>query len=233
MNDRVTRWRNHGLAIWNYRLCDGETAEKEFQCPLTPRARALWIALRTHRLLSTLHPFAHAQKASISTQSGGEDAVVVQLKTAQATEKLLKRLRCTYDVIASDISLALDCLETDALGERRKLTIEGGGTLIMSIDLDEQGNLDMTFEDAISLAFFLHVDIYSPLTYGQIRENRELAAWNGPLLSNFLKRLEREIPATFDGVDAADYKGLVGRYGFIPPDDDVKLRHHTSLPKDL
>ena len=29
--------QSHGLAIWNYRLCFGGTAENEFKCPLPPK----------------------------------------------------------------------------------------------------------------------------------------------------------------------------------------------------
>jgi hypothetical protein len=84
----------------------------------------------------------------------------------------------------------------------------------MAAELDEAGRLDLRSDFAVFLTFFLNVDIYSPLTWGEMRDNQALATLNGPLLTRFLKRLEQDMPAQFGGVIADDYAGLVGRYGF-------------------
>jgi hypothetical protein len=226
MSNRVTWRKSYGLAIWSYRLCTPLSLESALPCPRDSEARAMWIATRVKRLLSALDGFAQARKAAVSTQSRGEDAFVFNLNTAQASEELLECLKHTEDVMAIDISLTLHCLQPDAHGRPQEFTVETGGDITISVDLGAEGHLDTAFEDPIALTFFLNADLYSPLTFGEIRENEDLATLNSPLLSRFLKRIEEEVPAEFCGVEADSYEEVVGRYGF-----DCKPTPGLAVPR--
>lgn len=214
MLNEVTWRTDYGLAIWNYCLCSSAASENSFKCPLDSKSRATWIEARLKNLLSILNNFAHPEKVGISTLSKGEDAFIIYIKNENSFQDLLKKIRHIEDLIAVDILLTLNCLKPDSNDRIQPLIIQGGGQIIIDLDLDEKGNLDMSFEDPISLAFFLNIDIYSPLTWTKNRDNHELALINGPLLSRFLKNIENKMPAQFSGVDASDYHGIVGRYGF-------------------
>ncbi|WP_261249112.1 hypothetical protein [Laspinema olomoucense] len=85
-----------------------------------------------------------------------------------------------------------------------------------------------TSRTSASLIWFtlgLDVDIYAELSWGEQRDNTQLAQLNGPRLSAFLHRLEEDIPAEFLRLDAPDYKDIVDRYGCLVVSQRSPVNH--------
>ncbi len=78
-------------------------------------------------------------------------------------------------------------------------------------EADEQSKPRSLDQSLVSL----DVDVYSPSTWGQQRDNGGLARTNGPLLSNFLAALRELVGAQLGrSIDADDYAGHVDASGF-------------------
>lgn len=68
------------------------------------------------------------------------------------------------------------------------------------------------------------------MSWGQIRDNSKLAALNSPRLSEFLQRLEREVPANLMSIDADDYQGMIDGHGFFAPKIKSLSRRPSRKP---
>jgi hypothetical protein len=202
-----------GLAIWNYQLDFSKASKSQY---LNPHQRAIALKDIVFKLLfNTLDDFAKPQKATISTTSIGEDSFVFYLNSPKSIPKFVRKLEQTQDVNNIEIDLTLECLEL-AEGDRltKKLEIPLGAYISISVELDDEGNLDLSSEEPVSLNFCLNVDIYAPIKLSREDYNDELAQLNRPKLTNFLRRLEADLPVEFVWFDAPDYEEFVGRYGF-------------------
>lgn len=211
-------WRRKGgLALWNYYLWSPEAAEESIRLLRDTKQRKHWLAARVCQAIYALPSFARAEEVSIWTLSSGEDTFVINLQTKRALAKLERILRCTNDITDVQFSLTLLVAEPSSVGEVAEHEIDGAADLCFYIELDESGELDTSLEPPIWLTLSLDVDIYAPISWGQIRDNSKLAALNSPRLSEFLLRLEREVPAKLMSIDADDYQGMIDRKGFFDP----------------
>lgn len=209
MATKKTWRRSSGLASFEYRLHLAEDAHE-------PSRRREWLASVVERLLMILDGFAEPTRIEGSTLRDGEDAFVAELSSAQARTQALTLLKAGADVTQLDIDLALQCYDLTDSGEVvTVLLADGALTLLLSLAPD--GHLRSDRLNPIRLILTLDCDIYAPLSWGAERDNRVLAAHNGPLLRDFLLRLERELPVALLAIDAPDYANQVGRHGFDLP----------------
>ena len=213
MNNKTAWTPKMGLAIWNYQLDFSKASKSQY---LDPHQRAIALTdIVFNRLLKILDDFAKPQKAAISTLGLGEDSFIFYLTSPKSMQKFLRKLEKTPDVNNLEIDLTLDCLEfADGNDIIKKLEIPLGAYISISVELDDEGNLDLSSEEPVSLNFFLNVDIYAPIKLSREDYNDELAQLNGPKLTNFLRRIEEYLPVEFVWVDAPDHDEFVGRYGF-------------------
>lgn len=210
----ISTWRRgSGLMVWTYNLCIPPAIIEKLTLPLY---RRLWIVERIERLLKALDNFARVEDVAIDTRSGGEETFAIQDWQGEPSQRqLIEELKTIDDVVNLDLTLNLQCLTLSVLGIPEKLGIKSGGNISIFVELDDNGELDTTTPSPIWLTFGLDVDIYAPLSWGEQRDNTNLAQLNGSRLSAFLHRLEEDIPGEFLGVDAPDYQDLVNRYGFL------------------
>jgi hypothetical protein len=81
--------------------------------------------------------------------------------------------------------------------------------------------LDPTTDAPVYLRLKLNADVYAPRSIGDIKDNKLLAALNGPRLSGFLERIERDVPAQLLEIHQDHHPpGTVGPRGFKAPNGD-------------
>jgi len=112
------------------------------------------------------------------------------------------------------MDLDLTCLRQDL----EPFVIGSGAEFWVNIDLTDSGTLDTTADAPVYLRVGLNADIYSPRTQTKVRDNTLLSRLNGPRLTQFLERIERDVPAQFLEMHGAHYNGMVGPRGFTAPD---------------
>ena len=215
MIESQTWRRKGGLALWNYDLCSSFAGEESIQLLSNSKQRKNWLGTRVCQAIYALKGFARAEEVSIWTLSSGEDTYVIDLCVKGAFGKLEQILRCTNDITDVQFSLMLLVEAVSPSNEVEQYEIDGGADLGFYIELDELGKLDVSFQPPIWLTFSLDVDIYAPTSWGQIRENSQLAVLNSPRLSKFLQRLEHDVPAKLMSIDADDYQGMIGSHAFF------------------
>ncbi len=158
-------------------------------------------------LLRLLGDFAAPREIGLTTGSGGENAAVIAVDAlpdgAEGLERVLRAHTDLEDVV---VRVDLLCTPPDGEGTVRLL---GGATLWLTLEEDEE---DAPFR----LLVELQVDLYAPLSWGEVRDNRALAALNRPRLAGFLRRLQEELGAELVDIDAPSYRGQVGPFGFDP-----------------
>jgi hypothetical protein len=220
-------WKSKmGLAIWNYRLKQPKYSIYNNGGSLglgvlddnsltAPEFRGLYLKEIVIKFFRSLEDFANPKKVAISTISAGEDSFVVYLKSAKSYEKLFNKIETTTDINNIEIDLTLQCFNlAEGNNMPKKLEIDLGAYVAISLELDEEGHLDLSSEQPFSLNLFLNVDIYAPIKLSREHYNGEIAQLNQPRLANFLHRLEETLPVEFVWVDAPDYEESIGRYGF-------------------
>ena len=215
MIESQTWRRKGGLAMWNYDLWSSIAAEESIRLLRDIQQRKNWLAARVCRAIYALKGFARAEEVSIWTLSSGEDTHVMNLGTKGALAKLERILHCTSDITDVQFSLTLLVAALSPNGEVEEYEIDGGADLSFYIELDESGELDVSLEPPIWVTFSLDVDIYAPVSWGQIRDNSKLASLNHPRLSGFLQRLEHDLPAKLMSIDADNYQGMIDSHGFF------------------
>jgi hypothetical protein len=95
--------------------------------------------------------------------------------------------------------------------------ITRGAGFYVNFALTESGALNTAMEDPVYLRMVLYADPYAPVSRGPVKDNAVLAAINGPRLTAFLERIERDVPARLLEVDEEVYRGAVGPRGFLSP----------------
>lgn len=212
MGDAKTWLWDSPLVGWNYLpmiRSDGRLRPLDLQDTGVRRA---WLCGLVSRLPELLGDFAHPDKVRVSTRDKGESACVIQWRDKESLSTLLAFLQ-QAEVTLVHAYLDLDCLKEDL----EPLVIPWGAELVINMWLDETGSLDLTSDAPVYLRFLLNADIYAPRSLGDIRDNAILAALNGPRLTAFLGRIERDVPAQFLDIDGESYGGLVGPRGFTAP----------------
>lgn len=225
-------WKSKmGLAIWNYRIKPpnynnnynnifggGDSLGLRVLAHnylTSPAFRAVYLKEIVINFFNILEDFAKPKKVEISTISGGEDSFVFYLNSEKSYQKLFKKIATTTDINNIEIDLNLQCLNlAEGNNLPKKIEIDLGAYVAISLELDEEGHLDLSSEQPLSLNLFLNVDIYAPIKLSREHYNGEIAQLNQPKLANFLQRLEQKLPVEFVWVDAPDYEESIGRYGF-------------------
>ncbi len=186
-----TTWRRKGaLARWRYAL------------PLSTDADGRE-ALRTCLLdlIRALDGFARPTAASWTSEAAGEDALEQDLRGDPASTLSASSLEDP-----TDVSLSLALLYVDPAGHEHELDCAGD----LWVELEPDDN-------QIAVQLSLDVDLYAWRSWGRERDNGATAALNAPRLRSFLERLQRDLGARIEEVDAPDYPGQVDPLGFRPP----------------
>lgn len=68
--------------------------------------------------------------------------------------------------------------------------------------------------NTIDITLSIDVDIYSPVTWGEERDNRTLATINGPRLARFLRALRDQLNGALVLLDAESYDSVADETGF-------------------
>src|SRR4051812_13257408 len=212
MGDAKTwRW-DSPLVGWNYRpmvRSDGRLLPLDLQ---DPDVRRRWLCDLVSRLPDLLGDFAHPTEVRVSARGKGEGACVVDWRNKEGPSTLLAFLQQAKTTLVH-VYLDLDCLNRDL----EPLVIPDGAELVINMWLDEAGSLDLKSDAPVYLRFLLNADIYAPRSFGDMPDNAFLAGLNGPRLTAFLERIERDVPAQFLDMDGERYGGLVGPRGFTAP----------------
>lgn len=215
-NAKTWRW-DSPLVGWNYRpmvRSDGRLVPLALQ---DPGVRRVWLCNLVSRLRDLLGDFAHLAEVSVSTRDRGEGACVIEWRDKESLSALLTFLQ-QAEVTLVHAYLDLDCVN----GDLEPLVIPWGAELKINMWVDETGSLDLTKDAPVYLRFLLNADIYAPRSQGDIRDNAILASINGPRLTAFLERIERDVPARLLDMDGESYGGLVGPRGFTAPGNAFK-----------
>jgi hypothetical protein len=147
-----------------------------------------------------------AREVDVSTRSGGEYAH--EWTDIVDSQDVVQRLDGYPDVTAVQIRCDLRC------EDRHGGSFEIPGSLTFWV---QQAEVDSPPEDPLELNLTLDTDIYVVRSWGDDRDNRELAARNAPRFNLFLTRLLRETGAAVDSVSADDYQGQVDATGILLP----------------
>jgi hypothetical protein len=217
MGDGKT-WRRDtgGLVGWSYRpmaRSDGQLI------PLDLRewdTRKRWLSDVVGRLPTLLGDFAHMGKVRASSR-GDEDDCVIDGRDQAGQARLLEFLQQTEPTCVHAY-LELTCLDRNL----EPFEINLGATLWINMLVDESGSLYLKTDAPVYIRLDLNADIYAYWSFGDVQDNAFLAAINGPRLTAFLERIERDVPAQFLDMDGESYGGLVGPRGFTPPAGSFK-----------
>jgi hypothetical protein len=187
------RWRS-GLVTWTYSV--------PFRTGEHARARACWQRALLSAIAS-VSPFGRVARLEITTVESGDDALSFTAGDLEP-ERVDTALRGSSEqpcraIMAFDLAVQAEPGET---------WLKGAAHLYINIDEHS------TSDHSIALWFVIDVDIHSPVTWGEQRDNATLASVNGPRLTAFLARLAGELGARLDDVDVGDYDWHVDATGF-------------------
>lgn len=186
-----TTWRRKGsLASWRFSLPRAAS---------TPPRDALLGCLA--RVVRALDGFARPTEASWTSESAVEDALEQDLGHDPAATLFASNLMDPTEVV-----LGLALFYADPAGGEHEIGLAGD----LWFDLDPD-------DPQIGVRLSVDVDFYAWLSWGRERDNRSTAELNAPRLRSFLERLQRDVGARIEDVDAPDYPGQVDALGFHPP----------------
>lgn len=215
MKERPKTWLydSGGIVAWNYRpmaRSDGRLIPLNLE---PPDVRRDWLCGLIRRLPALLGDFAIPAEVDVNVYGKGDSACVVDWRTKDGPSVLMECLE-KEPIGMVEVSLDLTCLGEDL----EPFVIRWGAECRVNILLTESGELKTTADAPVYLRFRLMADIYSPRTQTSVQDNTLLARLNGPRLTHFLERIERDVPAQFLEMDGAHYDGMVGPRGFAAPD---------------
>jgi hypothetical protein len=155
--------------------------------------------------IGSLRGFAELSSLAVSTESGGEDAFGAK-DASQIRELDLEGLIARESIvqITAWLNLFVD------------IEPGGGSTLLNNAARlwVEPADAEPDSDIAVDITLSIDVDLYSPLTWAEDRNNRALAEINGPRLTRFLSLLRDQLGGTVTLMDAEGYAGLVNETGF-------------------
>lgn len=185
------------LASWTF-ILPGRDASDAFE---NIRARAM-------EVLPLLDGFARLDELRLTTEEHGENAIVVAAPNvndrAMVHDALFTSERVVQVLMTLDLLVSLDADGVDTWLRRMAR---------VWLDFDES----LPENGSIMFDLSIDIDIYSPVTWGKSRDNRELAQRNGPRLTAFLRRIQEKLGGVFFDIDASSYVGQVNENGFKPP----------------
>jgi hypothetical protein len=198
MGQRMTAtWRfKNGLARWGMDARERPAGD--------PRQ---WFREAAVTAVSLLDGFAVAEHAWLTTEAEGELDEPTLLAPDDPAGALAAALAAHEDIYAVMVSLALLLVtEPSALPQPFPRSAR------LSVELDsEQGR-----EPFLHLFLSIDTDIYAVTTWAEDRDNRVLAALNGPKLTRFLTALQDRLGAVVTEITAYSYPGQVDATGFVP-----------------
>lgn len=210
---RVWCWNRGGVLVgWSYRpmaRSDGGLIRLNLEAPELRRA---WLRGLLAHLQALLGDFAYATESWVAAKGLGEDACEIDWRSKDGPPAILDFVGKTDGVGYVYADLTLTCLDETL----EPLEIRGGGGFYVNFILTEDGALNTAEEDPVYLRVVLNADPYAPISRGPVKDNRVLAAINGPRLTAFLDRIERDVPAQLMEIDEEKYRGAVGPRGFLP-----------------
>jgi hypothetical protein len=183
---------------WRYKRALARWAYEVVPAPGQPLPEAMAACARG--MLAALPGFAVPATAEWTMEAGGEDAVVHGRGTKIDEATLDATFREHPDVVQLALDLDLRVTAPDGVTET---TLEEGARLHLERE-----------EAQLALWLDLHADLYARRTWGEHRDNAELARHNASRLAGFLSRLVGSTGARFARVDAISYEGQVSERGF-------------------
>lgn len=150
-----------------------------------------------------------AQEMDVSTRAGGESAHT--WRDVGDSAAITQRLEAFADLTAVLVRCDLQCEGRD------------GGSFVIPAGLTfwaQLADIDADPDEPIELNVTLDTDVYLARTWGDVRDNRELAMRNAPRFNRFLADLLRSTAATVESVSADDYPGQLDATGVVLPTAD-------------
>ena len=191
-----TWWAKNDLVSWTF-ILPARGASDAFE---GIRARAM-------EVLSLLDGFARLEQLSLTTEEHGDNAIVVAEPNtkdpAMVQDALFTSERVVQVLMSLDLLVSLDADGVDTWLRRMAH---------VWLDFDES----LPENGSIMFDLSLDVDIYSPVTWGDSRDNRELARRNGPRLTAFLRSIQEKLGGVLFDIDASYSCGQVDENGFKP-----------------
>lgn len=184
-------WRRKGgLARWRFSvpIPDGSTGREALISSVLD-------------VVDLLGDFARPTEASWSSATLGEGAEEQEVGANPRTT-----LASTSIPDPTEVSLSLSLFYTDPVGPACEL----GRAADLWLELDADAG-------EVAIVLFLDVDLYAWRSWGRERDNRATAELNAPRLRGFLGRLQTQLGARVEEIDAPDYPGQVDGPGFHPP----------------
>jgi len=169
-------------------------------------APAAAIGRATTTFLGHVTMIGAAHEVEVSTRSGGEDALT--WRDTGDRQQIEQRLEALADVTAVLVRCDLQCEDRN------------GGSFVIPLGLTfwvQLAEVDSDPDEPLELNVTLDTDVYLARTWGDDRDNRELAMRNAPRFNRFLATLLRDTGATVESVSADDYRGQVDATGIVLP----------------
>jgi hypothetical protein len=214
MTKTAKTWRwEWDLANWSFRPM---ARSDDRLIPIDLEAseiRHRWIQGFLARLPALLGNFGYATEVEVNTRSKGDRAYVTDWRNSEGPSGLMTFIGQANDVGYVLVNLNLTCQGNDL----EPIEIQRGAAIWVDILVTDSGALNIAQDHPVLLSVNLNADIYAPLSLGESRDNTLLAALNGPRLSSFLERFERDVPAELTEIYDDQYPGMIGPRGFKPP----------------
>jgi hypothetical protein len=166
---------------------------------------AVQLANATSIIIENAHALGNLTYASLSTLSEGEDAVE-WISGEPETQAIIRAVQEHADTARVELTFDLRCRGADDV----EFMIARG----MDCWIERGSLTDPDASDPLEITISLDTDIYSAVTWGQVRDNRSLSARNAPLFNQFLLAVRERTGASEGSVHAEDYAGQVGPDGF-------------------
>lgn len=212
--DDARTWRlEDGAATWRFRpvfSADGASSH-----PLaSTRAQKQWLRGLLTRLPALLGDLGTPRAIEISTESAGEDTFHSALQEPRDVARMQRFVDAADDI--HDVRVDVILKVVSAANE--PFEIDDGAEIVVVFKRNANGSIDLSRRDPVSFRLSLGADVHAPLSWGASRDNRVVASLNEPRLRGALERIVHEIPAELMDIDAPDYPGMVGAYGFLTPE---------------
>ena len=190
---KTWRWQD-GLALWSFRI-PSSAGEDLAQC----------LQRCVGGIMVNLQGFAEVGSVAVSTESGGEDAFEA-IGASQIRELDLEGLVARDST--AEITMWLNLLVVVEPDTENTLLNNAAQLSVEAADAGPGGGI------AVDVTLSIDVDLYSPLTWGEDRNNRALAEINGPRLTRFLAFLRDHLRGKLTLLDIEGYAGLGNETGF-------------------
>lgn len=185
-------WKS-GLVMWTFSV-PGQ-AHEDAQANLERSTRAV---------LELVAPFGRVSRVEVVTQERGDDAFsfgrndLGRIGEAFSSQETVRRVIVMLDL---------------AVNNGTETWLAGAAWIY----LDRPSADENAQEGEIEVWISLDVDIYASVTWGNSRDNSQLAHLNGPRLTAFLQRFRDRLHARLEELDAGSYKGQVNSAASCDP----------------